>query len=472
MYAISTPGVVKAVLLRCSISQNSIDTIGRSPRASPYLPFLPFLLLKNKRQSNPMLFHGKEHFIQLVSQGENAVANPSLFSSSVPGTRIAYAITQNDAGGTAYVVSDEANLAQMALTGTFNDTFYANATTQFERIFEYAKKVSPQYLAQVAVYAHEHGYMKDTPTFLLAVLSTRDVALTKQIFNRIITNGKMLRNFVQFIRSGVVGRKSLGSALKKLIQNWLLNQPVARLISASIGNNPSLADVVQMVHPTPNTPEQQDFFAWLVKGKESQLPMLRDYQRFTTALKANQDIPEGLLVGLDRFPKVELGPLPAVPFEMLMALDMPVEQWKELAARMTWTQLRLNLNNLKRHGVFDNDETIDMVARRLGDRDEVLRTKVFPYQIFTAFLHGDDLPKKIQDALANAMDYALHNVPEITTTVAIGTDVSASMSSSVTGQRKGATSKVSNVQVAGLFTAAVMRTCKRICVVPVDTGGF
>jgi 60 kDa SS-A/Ro ribonucleoprotein len=90
------------------------------------------------------------------------------------------------------------------------------------------------------------------------------------VFGRVIDNGKMLRNFVQIVRSGAMGRKSLGSAPKKLVQNWLLNASEKQLLSACVGKQPSLADVVKMVHPKPQEAWRSAWFAWLI-GK----PLMR-----------------------------------------------------------------------------------------------------------------------------------------------------------------------------------------------------
>ena len=66
-----------------------------------------------------------------------------------------------------------------------------------------------------------------------------------------IDNGRMLRNFVQIMRSGAVGRKSLGSRPKRLVQAWLATASDRAILRAAVGQAPSLADVIQMVHPKP-----------------------------------------------------------------------------------------------------------------------------------------------------------------------------------------------------------------------------
>ncbi len=64
-----------------------------------------------------------------------------------------------------------------------------------------------------------------------------------------IDDGRMLRNFVQIVRSGVAGRKSLGTLPKRLVREWFDARADEQLFRASVGNDPSLADVIRMVHP-------------------------------------------------------------------------------------------------------------------------------------------------------------------------------------------------------------------------------
>ena len=63
--------------------------------------------------------------------------------------------------------------------------------------------------------------MKDMPALLCALLSVNGPGLLAEVFDRVIDSPKMLRNFVQIMRSGVVGRKSLGTLPKRLVLAWL-----------------------------------------------------------------------------------------------------------------------------------------------------------------------------------------------------------------------------------------------------------
>ncbi|MBL7466277.1 RNA-binding protein, partial [Escherichia coli] len=71
------------------------------------------------------------------------------------------------------------------------------------------------------------------------------------------------RNFVQIMRSGQVGRSSLGSRPKRLVQGWLEQASMPQLMAAT-GKDPSLADIVRMVHPKPADAARRAFYGWLI----------------------------------------------------------------------------------------------------------------------------------------------------------------------------------------------------------------
>lgn len=51
----------------------------------------------------------------------------------------------------------------------------------------------------------------------------------------------------------------VGSVPKRLVREWLASRDEETLFSSSAGQNPSLADVVKMVHPKPAGPMRQAF---------------------------------------------------------------------------------------------------------------------------------------------------------------------------------------------------------------------
>jgi len=121
---------------------------------------------------------------------------------------------------------------------------------------------------------------------------------------------------------------------------------------------------------------------------------------------------------------------------------------------------RMNLNTFQRHGVFGDAEIVELVAKRLRDQEAVRKARVFPYQLlsaYTAASQNREVPREITEALQDAMEIATENVPSIKGKVYVFPDVSGSMGSAVTGYRKGATSAVRCIDVAGLVTSAILR---------------
>ena len=144
------------------------------------------------------------------------MANKTLFNST-RGRLAPKADTTNEAGGRAYSLDAKHALAQLAATGCLNQTFYASPTDQLNEVLNLCENIEPEFIARIALYARSKGHMKDMPALLCAVLSVKSPGLLAEIFDRVIDNPRMLRNFVQIMRSGVVGRKSLGSLPKRLV---------------------------------------------------------------------------------------------------------------------------------------------------------------------------------------------------------------------------------------------------------------
>ena len=378
------------------------------------------------------------------------MADKTLFPSARQAQRLPATDALNHAGGTAYTRSAEQALAQIAATGCLGSTFYASGKDQLEDVLYLCSEVEAETIAKTAVYGRRQAFMKDLPALLVAVLSVRSPELLVRVFPRVIDNGRMLRNFVQIMRSGVVGRRSLGSLPKRLVREWLESRSDDDLFRASVGSSPSLADIIKMVHPKPQSESRRALYGYLI-GRQvapSTLPEL--VQRYEK-LKAN---PKGM-------------PLPDVPFQMIAGLDIGTKQWKSIARQAGWQMTRMNLNTFLRHGVLKDAKMIRFLADRLRDPEQIRRAKVFPYQLLVAWRNASsDLPILLREALHDAMEVALANVPEIPGKIYVFPDISGSMHAPISGYRPGATSKVSCVQVAGLVAAALMRRNPQTEVLP------
>jgi len=378
------------------------------------------------------------------------MANKSLFAS-IRGKLLPKATATNREHAPAYELTAQHKLAQLAVTGTLSRTFYVDAREQLDDVMALVAEVEPRFIAQAAIYARKRGHMKDMPALLLAALSTRDPVLLTRAFPRVIDNGRMLRTFVQIMRSGATGRKSLGSRPKALVQAWLNRAPDGQLLRAAVGQSPSLADVIRMVHPKPASAERTALYAYLI-GKPYDVAM----------------IPEAVRA-FETFKRDATAPVPDVPFQMLTALDLSPGHWAEIAKSAGWQMLRMNLNTFDRQCVFAIDGMAEIVAARLRDPAEIAKARVLPYQLMAAYLAASkDVPAIVRDALQDAMEQTIANVPAIGGNVVVCPDVSGSMQSPVTGYRKGAASAIRCIDVAALVTAAMVRANPAARVLPFE----
>ena len=176
--------------------------------------------------------------------------------------------------------------------------------------------------------------MKDMPALLAAYLTVAEPDLAVRVFGRVVDTGRMLRSYVQILRSGQVGRTSLGSRPKRLVTQWLESASIRDLMAAATDTSPSLADIVRIVHPKPADAGRQALYGWLI-GKPYDL----------AALPAE-------IAAFEVWKREPSGALPPVSFEWLTAYPLTAELWGELAGRMGWQALRINLNTLARNGVF------------------------------------------------------------------------------------------------------------------------
>ena len=419
------------------------------------------------------------------------MANKKLFQSALPGATLPKTDTVNGAGGRAYARSDKATLAQFAVTGCLNSTYYTRDEDQLKRVLDLSEKVDSQFLAQTAIYSREQGYLKDMPALLTAVLFGRTKTDRSAVphfiasFGRCIDNGKMLKNFVQIVRSGVVGRKSIASSLiRKLIQKWFDGHTDEQLIYQSVGGEYALGDVIRLARVN----SQSGPFGGQTR---------RALFKYLTGLQAGeQDVKYGLdVAALPQLLKDYLawkvsekgarpGKPPKVPFQLLTALDLSQGDWEQIAKDATWNQTRMNLNTFLRHGVFSKAANVTMVSDRIKNVGLVKKAKVFPYQLMTAYNYTSrqpGMPQKVTLALQQALDLSLENIPDISGQVVLAPDMSGSMGGPVTGNRdssatgtsarrggrpSGATTVVSCREVAALVTAAFLRKMPESLILP------
>lgn len=379
------------------------------------------------------------------------MANKTLFKTGRP---VPTVNTLNRAGAPAYQFDDRNALAQLVVTSCFNNTFYAKAEDQLNEVLELARKVDSEFVCKAAIYSRKNALMKDTGVVLLAVLASRDdgARYFKIAFPHIIDNVKQLCNFARVIRSGIAGRRNFGHSVRNTINEWINSQDPSRLVKGAIGqSNPSLADVIKMVHTKPSDQRMSNVLAYLIDKKY-------DVDR----------LPDDIAY-FERFKKDGGVNAPNMPFRALTNCGLTKDHWVQIGKDMPWNTLRMNLNMLGRNDVFADKTIVRQLASKLGSKEEVQKAKVFPYQIMTAYQNIDStIPRELVDALHDALEYSTENVPEFGGDVVVAVDVSGSMGSPITGYSSAHHSNTTCVDVASLFACCILRKNPNALILPFD----
>lgn len=406
------------------------------------------------------------------------MANKNLFSNrkTAPPTN-----TFNNAGGKAYKMTDKHTLAQIAVTNCFNGTYYVDGSANLQLVKEavLALRHDPEFVARTAIYCRSKAYMKDMPAFLCAVLAAwGETELFRKVFDSVIDNAKMLRNFVQIGRSYEAGKvlNMSSGAIRKAINNWFRNRSPEAIFRSSIGQNPSMKDVLKMARPKPENKCKEALYAYLCGSKfdEEKREFVPTYNKEVRARHKFTELPS-LVQQYENFKKDHQGEIPSVDFRMLDSIltkDEAKKMWKKQAETASWQTIRMNLNNFSKYGVFDYKELVQKIASKLSNKDEIHKSKCYPYQLLVAYMNATNVPIEVSEALQDAMEHSIENVPNFDGKLHICVDTSGSMTSPITGNRGSVSTAVKCVDVAALFASSILRKNRTSNILLFDTSVY
>lgn len=398
----------------------------------------------------------------------------SLVRSVAASRRIARkAVHGNREGAPSFRRSLQEQAVQVLATGTLGDTFYASGgqlAAEALEVLTRARESHPEFLARACVWAREKGFMKTLPVLGLAVLSGgrgRTKELFGAAFGRVVRTPDDLRTFVTLCRSGVIpGRKGLGGVARSAVRDHLrgISEYHAVKYGSAASREITLRDILRMAHPSPGSVAVAERFAWLVHGVRGlgPDPALNPQIRALEALKtADAEAGQLTLIREGRLPYEVVVP-------SLKATTPAI--WSELLRQAPYMNLLRNLVAFTRHGVFQDEANVRYAVAKLASPEAVERSKVLPFRFFDAwraYAQRDDADGRIADALRDALELSFRNVPGLgARRVAIGTDVSGSMSWGTVG-KSGVTRYI---DIAGILTGALMRRCEeRAIPLPFDT---
>ena len=393
----------------------------------------------------------------------------------------------NAEGAPAYLRDLKEQTVQALTTNLLASTFYASKaeiTTQTLETLSKMRDVDPEFLAKALIYGRNEGYLQEAPITGLAVLSTAaDKGPFQKAFGRIIQTPDNLMKFVARVKDGTI-RQGLGGVASRAVKGWFQgfseyhalkysgNSPSVMEGGTVVTNNFSLRDTILLARPAAADVAVNERLGWLV-GRHHDLDKLQNNPQITAfeQLKRAETDPERLqLIEAGRLPWEVV--IPAVP-------KMTPELWQALMKQMPYMALLRNINTLERQGLLANDEVVSYLVSRLTDPAAIAKSKILPFRFYEAYRaysesrerasgrrsrRGQSDPSdesqpaarlpdsRISAALEAALEASFVNLPDLPGTIAIGSDVSGSMSSPIS--EKGATRYI---DICGVFTGALLK---------------
>jgi len=194
----------------------------------------------------------------------------SKFAKSTKGVNT----TTNHEGAIAYKIGDEMELYSLVCTFGLQNKFYESAKDQMDRLRELIKKVSPIFVAKLAVYARTQMYLRSIPLVLaveLAKLHQGDDTVSKMV-KRIIQRADEITELLSYyiLANNRTGTKKLGKVsaqLKKGIKDIFESDRFNEYHFGKYNRKTDVRfrDALFLTHPKPQSDEQKVLFDKITK---------------------------------------------------------------------------------------------------------------------------------------------------------------------------------------------------------------
>ena len=314
-------------------------------------------------------------------------------------------VTQNRAGGQAFKASPYMELYLRACSGFLSNNFYSTESQQLEGLRRAIFKTDRKYVLQLAEYVRTHMHLRTLSTILLAEASQekfpedqgKDVvskSLLEEYAPKIIQRPDELTEVVSYL-TNVLGDgniKRMPNALKRGLVKAFKNFNEYSLAKYDRKGDITLRDVMRLIHPKPDTPEQGELFGRLISGD------LATPDTWETYISAN---------------------------------GSNAKTWNAIAPKMGFMALLRNLRNFEEKGAT---EALNIAIAKFRDKEAVAKSRQIPFRFLAAL--SEVTQSRTRDAIREAMDLSVANVPRIAQSLAVFVDTSGSMGSLISGKSK------------------------------------
>lgn len=352
-------------------------------------------------------------------------------------------------------------LFNAAVNGFLSDGFYEKGDTRIQRLRELVPLCDPAWLAKFIPWLRNEAHMRSAPVVLAAeyvhTFSGDGRSIVASALQRADEPGEILAYWMD-----TYGRP-VPSALKRGISDACQRLYTERNLMRYDGGDKAwnFGDVIEMTHPKPRPGEfQSPLYKYALDKRRhphetvpEELTHVREVKRLDAIAPANRR--KNLYKAAEVYSWERMGGwLPG---------GMDAEAWEAMIPNLGYFALLRNLNNFDRAKI--SKTVADTVKARLTNVDEIRRSKVLPFRFLTAYFSMET--DRYREALSEAADISMDNLPSFPGKTLIMVDCSGSMNEKVGGGRS--TNPLTRSQLAGFIAEMLGRRCSDARIVTYDT---
>lgn len=314
-------------------------------------------------------------------------------------------VTLNEEGGIAFRPTAKTELMLRTVSSLISeDGFYKSGKDLDQDLRNLISGIAftePEFILKLALYARTQMYLRTAPVVLAG-----EFALSAG-------RGKVPN-----------ARKYLAATIQRADE---ITELIAYVMAQNKTRNAYKGKIPQIVkHAVADAFEKFDAYQLAKYNRDGEVT-LRD-ALFMSHAKATDKNAEAL----DALVKGTLAP-PETWEVMISTQGSTKENWEKIAPKMGYMALLRNLRNFLDKGV-----NMAPVLKKIADPREVAKSKQFPYRFVSAYkeLEGRSDAGKTLDALADAVELSVQNIPVFTGKTFVTCDTSGSMTSTVSSKSK------------------------------------
>lgn len=314
--------------------------------------------------------------------------------------------TENLAGGQAFKLSPENELAQLLMTSFFsgNDNYYETDAARQKRFIEILDACPPEFAAKAAIYSRDKYGMRTSSHMAAVSLAAKEFPNKEGFFRNVIVRPDDMLEITSGILSAANGGKGkIPNAVKRAFASNLSKLSAYHLAKyKNSGKKVNMFDLINLTHPK-STPAINDF----MNGKGI-VP-----ETYETKLSAAGNVAENL----------------SEEDKALAKSENKAQAWTDLiqAGKLGYMALVKNLRNIFEQAT---EGTKRLALEQLVDEERIKGSRILPFRFLTAYNEVGAMDSRLSTAISKAFDIACKaNVTNVTGDTLIVVDTSGSMAS-------------------------------------------